>query len=340
MKFKRRFFFKLALFLCLVNDTSLIAQRRFQYGINGHPLTQESYKDNLNLQIRMLKRLGVRFYRIDVPISASGVVIEHDKFLNVIQSMRKNGITVLPVLVFDQQNYMSRSPEQAFTDGLTYGRAFSQRYKAYFNYYEVGNEEDNQAILGPHVHGNEIAHYDTPKGKNVVPYIKGICQGIKQQDKTAKTIVNINWVHYGFLQLLENADVKFDRVGYHWYSDMGNMQTSGAGFGNVIDTVYKRFKKPIWLTEINVRGGVPMVADVTKENWLRANLSFLRKNKHVEAVFIYELLDQPAFAEARARASYNVSESAYGLGGWQRKYSEAKEKPLFRLYKSFIQQNP
>lgn len=241
---------------------------------------------------------------------------------------------------FSTRRPIRTAPDQAYREGLIYGQTFGRRYKSYFDYYEVGNEEDNQAILGAHVHGNDPGHFETPKAKVIVPYIKGVCQGLRQQDKTAKLIINIVWVHYGFLQRLQDAGVSFDRIGYHWYSDMGTVDKANAGFGNVIDTLYKRFRKPVWVTELNVRGGTSLKTDAGKEGWLRRHLSLLRKNKRVEAVFIYELLDEPAFAEARARASFNVSESAYGLGAWQKKYSGVREKPLFSQYRAFIRKNP
>lgn len=323
-----------------VSQPILLAQRRIYYGINGHPFTQESYKNNTELQIQLLKKMNVKFYRVDVSFSQLESLAEVKNFLKVVQLIRKKNISVLPVLNLNEESYTKVSAEEAFAKGLKLGYTFSQRCKGYFTHYEIGNEEDNKAIIGNYVHGDKTAHFDTEKSKTLVQYIKGICQGIRSSDKNIKLIVNIGWVHYGFLQILVNNGVKFDRVGYHWYSDMGNIEEAGAGFGNVIDTLYKRFKKSIWVTEINVRGGVPLAVDPVKEKWFRDNLYFLRRNKHVESVFIYELLDEPAFGEARKNGSYNVSESSYGLLAWQKRYSQVKEKPFFHIYKKFIQRYP
>lgn len=320
------------------------AQRRSQfiYGINGHPLTQEAYKGTISTQIQLVKKLNCRFYRVDVPVNASGTVINASAFLSFLTQMKAHGIRVLPVLVFGVQAYADRSPEKAYAEGLLYGRTFARQYKTFFDYYEVGNEEDNQSIAGQ-VHGNLPVYFDTPKAKVIAPYLKGVCEAIRKEDRSAKIIINFTWVHYGFLHKLVQAKVPFDRVGIHWYSDMGDLQKAGAGFGNVIDTVYRLFRKPIWVTEINVRDGVPLKADAAKENWLKRNLNFLRKSSVVEAVFIYELLDQPVFAIQNNGGVYNPAEATYGLNAWlttNRVYKSVKEKPLFNQYKSFIKKYP
>ncbi len=334
--------FTLALIGCIW-ATSLVAQpgrARFVYGVNGHPLTQEAYSNNLDLQIQLLKRLNARFYRVDVPVDPSGKVIRDSAFVAMLRKMQANGIRVLPVLVFSAAAYADRPASNAYADGLAYGRAFARRYKRFFSVYEVGNEEDNQTILGAQVHGNLPEHFDTPHARVIVPYVKGVCKAIRQEDRSAKLIIDMTWVHYGFLQRLAKAGVSFDYTGCHWYADMGDLQHANAGFGNVADTLFKLFRKPVWVTEINVRGGVPSTADATKEGWLARNLTFLRNNPHVGAVFVYELLDQPAFAENRPGGVSSPGEAAYGLGAWRTKYKGIREKPLFNQYQAFIRRHP
>lgn len=312
--------------------------KKFIYGINGHPLTQESYVNNIDLQIKLLKDLNSNFYRIDLAIDSNGFVINEAKFLSTVNKLRKNAITVLPVLIFNRNIYNYNNSDEAYRKGLVYGMNFAKRYKNYFDYYEVGNEEGINVIVGPHVDGDIINHYDPAKPKKVMPYFKGVCEAIKKADPNAKIIINEGWVHYGFFDLLKMYKVKYDIIGYHAYSDMGDVNRARKNFGNVLDTLNRKFGKRIWVTEFNVRNGSSLKDDSAQRSWFIRNLKTMHSSKFVDAVFIYELLDQPAFDNPQSPYN-NPAEAYYGLVVWSNKYSSTVKKPLFNYYKSFIVNN-
>lgn len=322
--------------LLQLSSVAQALKRKFTYGINGHPLTQESYSGNLNLQIDLIKELNSKFYRVDLAVDSTGKVINEKKFMELITATRKNGIKLLPVLSLNRHIYDTKSMYNTYKEGIIYGTNFVKRYKAYFDYYEVGNEEDNHIILSAEVDGDKAEHYDISKPKKIMPYLRGICEAIKKEDLSAKIIINGGWVHYGFFELLKLHRVNYDIIGYHGYSEMGDMNNARKNFGNVIDTLYKKFRKSIWITEVNIRNGSLMKQDRVANEWFIRNLRFLYNNSHVGAVFIYELLDEPAFDNAKSPYN-NPSEAYYGLVAWQNKYINVGRKPLFAVYKSFIQ---
>ncbi|GAB4026609.1 hypothetical protein GCM10028809_10320 [Spirosoma gilvum] len=319
----------------------MLAQSRngsFKYGVSGHPLTQESYSENIDLQINIIKELNSKFYRFDVPTDSNGSVHNKELYNLIIKKLKKNNIKLLPVLVFNASVYNQKSSQKAYQNGYNYGRNFAKNYKNTFDYYEVGNEEDNNLIL-PGRHGTNIADFDTVKASTIMSYFKGVCNGIRKEDLYAKIIINHAWVHWGFLELLNKTEVKYDIIGCHWYSEMLDLQDANGDFGNVINDIYKRFYKPIWITEINIRNGSSFNLAKKDKDWFLRNLKFIRYNKKIGAVFFYELLDEPAFANKQS-PYYNLGEVSYGLGAWRNKYSHVTNKPIFNAYKLFIKQNP
>ncbi|WP_157634629.1 glycosyl hydrolase [Spirosoma panaciterrae] len=310
----------------------------FKYGVCGHPLTQEAYSNNIDLQLKILKSINSKFYRIDLPVDPAGHVVNAERLNEIIQKSTKASIKLVPVLVFNKTVYETNSSDAAYKNGLEYGKNFSRTYKRYFDYYEVGNEEDNNLIL-PQRHGTNVADFDTTKAVYVMAYFKGVCDGIKQEDKSARLIINHTWIHWGFLELLKQYKVNYDIVGCHWYSDMADLQNAGGSFGNVTNHLYQRFAKRIWITEFNIRNGSTYSLKSTDNAWFLRNLRFIRRNKYVDALFIYELFDEPAFANKQS-THYNPGEAVYGLGAWKNKYSLVNQKPILGVYKKFIQQNP
>lgn len=232
------------LFLAMIGITSLgqTVKRKFIYGVCGHPFTQEAYAGNIDLQIYLIKNVNSKFYRVDIPIDSNGNVSNKQLFLKTIQKLKENGIKILPVLVFDKSVYRVNNNEQ-YKKGIVFGKNFAAQYKKYFDYYEVGNEVDNEIILGPHVNGTEISHYNVEKTQVVMPYFRGVCEAIHKEDISSKIIINNGWIHYGFFQLLNSYKVPYDIIGCHWYSDMGNIKDVNNNYVDFASVLYKKFKK-------------------------------------------------------------------------------------------------
>ena len=112
---------------------------------------------------------------------------------------------------------------------------------------------------------------------------------------------NGGWLHYGWYAMLERDGLDYDFIGYHWYSEMGDLDHAGALANNHTDPMYDvfanllRFNKPIWITELDRRGGssakpihgIPLSQPeyLDREIGRLANLSAAHGNV-IEAVFI------------------------------------------------------
>ena len=147
--------------------------------------------------------------------------------------------------------------------------------------------------------------------------LRGMNRGAKQACQECRTLVTSDFTNFGFNDLLQSHGLDFDIVAYDWYSDMGDLDnTSSCLFGNkrcgAGVSVFQKllsYNKSIWIGELNRRCGsvlcddpqVPQCRNATalqqEADYLSHELNLLRQlavaHPQLEAVFVYQLLDQP-----------------------------------------------
>lgn len=218
---------------------------------------------------------------------------------------------------------------KSYNDALEVGQNFAINRGNYFNHYNIGNEIAHRII-------NEIVHVNNTSNENngvyfyrevggplrsggsemidffdtdahtrrtisTCAYVKGLIDGIGQNDSDAKFIINDTRTHFGYLKLLNLMDVNYDILGWNWYSAFGPIQNT---IGNITNygipagtNVYSKLNeissfKPIWLTEINRTcgslggNGIEAQKDTLRNQMIR---NFQLPN--IKAYFVYELLD-------------------------------------------------
>ncbi|MDR6341391.1 hypothetical protein HNQ91_004464 [Filimonas zeae] len=306
----------------------LVVADGFIWGINGHPLTQEAYKNNIELQLNLVQKMGMSYYRVDVPTDTNGVVIQQAVMDELLHKSAARNISLLPMLYLTGWQKSSNEAD-AFRRGRKIGFSFASVYSSHFHYYEMGNEEERKILKGGH--GDKTTDYDLQQFKLLAAFFKGMYEGIKAVDPAAQTIIdNSGWLHYGYFQLLRDYNVPYDILGLHWYSDMGDLDNA-KGHGDILSIV-SSFQKPVWITEINRRHGSwnsdGTSAEEDQRAWMDRYMLQLHQRKQVKAFFVYELLDEPAFAD-KSKPAYNPSESVYGVVNWVSRYTTYTFKPLF-----------
>lgn len=317
--------FKTLFVLYLFLNAAQAQTKKMIWGVCGHPLAQEAYMGNWDLQSNTISNLGVRYYRIDLITDKNGIV-KNDQFLLLVKHFKKSRIELLPILMLNYSDSMANTVT-AYQAGYLQGSGFSRQYGMNFNYYEIGNEQDNSLILSANLDGNSVTNYNLKKGALVAAYMNGMIKGIKKYHPMAQTIINSAFVHFGFFDLLKKNKVKFDILGVHWYSDMGNLFNK-PGYGDLLDTLYKNNRKNIWITEFNWREGTKDAQNKSKANkWVESNMKYIASNPHVKGFFIYELFDEPAFEKN------TPGEAFYGLVRWINKYNSTTNKEIYYAYK-------
>lgn len=290
----------------------------FIWGINGHPVSQEGYSDSrvpYSSQLEYLTTFGLIPYRVDVPVNSDGSVVRESDLTTLVNLADQSNIMILPMIYLSGLDY-SDSETVSRTKGYNLGVGFANRYQNMFDYIQMGNEQELKGILGSGLSGSQTSHYDIDKFNVLAAFWEGLNSGIKEVNSSIKTSINCSgWYHYGLFQLIddysfENRQIEYDIIGYHWYSEMGDLDRQAENYqGNIFELLESRYpSKDVWITEINRRNGSineessgghsflePANKEAAEAFWIDRYISQLENLPNVKAFFVYELLEQPYF---------------------------------------------
>jgi len=289
------------------------------WGVNGHPINQEAYWGNMELQMEVMKTIGLRYYRVDIPYSGDGIPdsLSADRLYHLYELAVRGDITIVPIIFLPEARVLyGMDPETAYKSGFAIGAGFAHRYKGYFQYYEMGNEYDGDVMKLPAGDGSDTAHYDMARIRILGSALRGMSDGIRLENTKASIIVNnAGWMHYAYFQLLEGEGVKFDIIGYHWYEDVAHLKLA-------LDALHSYFPgRPVWFTEINARNKGAGYSPRYQKNHVKKYIKVIRRRgKNIMGFFVYELFDEPAHREPKERS--------YGLVSWKEPYKGFLYKPL------------
>ncbi len=261
-------------------------------GVTGYPYYHSEYASIApERQIELVDTLGMEYYRVDLPISSDGKLSNPATLEKIIASATQKGVKLLPILQLRGLNYSSTTLT-AYAQGKRLGEGFSLSYGKSLEYYQLGNLQENP-LLDPKTAGNRPSHYNQEKFKVLAAFLKGMDEGIKANDAGAKTIINAGWLHYAYLQMLIDAGVAYDVVGYNWYSKFDFDAAAKFGISDIVAKLASLFQKPIWFTGINRTDGSYPNQEPEQKTWIQAFIKRCESNPAVKCVIIDNLLDQP-----------------------------------------------
>lgn len=153
-------------------------------------------------------------------------------------------IAVYPVLLYSHTADESSGYAVGYSIGVEVAGL-----KGYVPMYEIANEYDGYAISGGD--GDVPSNYDDARYKISRGLIRGVVDGIRSIDQTTKIAgPGGTWLHYGFSGMLWNgtspsssgsADaskiVRWDITTWHWYDNMGNIESAGSGSKNALSAL-------------------------------------------------------------------------------------------------------
>lgn len=330
---------------------SHVCSQQMQFGLNGHPFAQPVYKEiSVQKQLNLVKEMGVNWYRVD----CYGSAIQPQMILSIrelVAEAKKREINVLPC-IFPPININDIEDLQViYRISYEYARKIVGELKNDIHVWELSNELDNVAIVRKGElsylrklwnygvpNGAKMEHYESTRIKKVMVLLKGLSDGVHAADPVARRIINATYIHYGFFDHLVSNSIGFEIVGWHWYSDMGDL-TKTKGNYNLLERLNK-YDKPIWITEINRRGGSQgSNGEMEQYAYLKDTLKryLLYSEKYnIRNIFIYELLDEPNFGSSNPESYYGVVRVQKGLDG---KWTINKIKKAFHVIKDIDWEN-
>jgi hypothetical protein len=308
------------------------------FGVNGHPLMQAAYSyeaSGADEQFELLQKLGTRWYRVDIIPDSAGLV--NGGVVELARAAKHHGINLLPVLTVRPQPGVTTVA--AYAEGLEIGRGFASRYGSWFSHIEAGNELDIWPLgSGPGGDGSALAQYNPDTLAVVTAFLRGLSRGLKAAAPEVQVIINsAGWRHWAFFDALERDTVAYDIVGYHWYSDMGDIDHRVDSGLSVLDHL-NSIGKDIWMTEVGRRGTVPD-DPVDQGLWIGKYARDFHGFRQVKALFVYELYEQRDFllnSDPRDDA-----EAFYGIIACPADPSSCRGpkrlKPAFDIYRRAIE---
>ena len=324
--------------------TAVACGGEFHWGVNGHPGAQEGYRQvPIAAQLDLVVELGAKWYRCDW--SEGAFRAAPSAYDALVDEAARRGIRLLPVIFPDTSCRSERPLAESRAAAERFARALAARYRGRVSHWELDNELDNWAMVRKgekcpdgrvwqwgDPHGNNPNHFQEDRFQRARAELEGMHAGIKAADPAAKTIVDSCWIHHGFIQRLFVQDrVPIDILGWHWYSEMGDPANTSGGF-NLLAHL-KGFGKPIWFTELNRRGGSLRGKHAEQAEYLLKLGRQLRASPGVEAMFVYELLDEPYFGPDNPESHYGLAELLRGGDGlWQ----IGPRKPAFGALRSLL----
>ena len=304
----------------------------FIWGVVGHPAIREYLDLGPAAQLDLVQELGCNAYRVDVrdtahPYDRSAGEIHIDEMLPLAAA---RGIKLLPILFRPLDIWDAKqSPEDIYQASYNRGKAFAEKYRGKFDCIEIENEMDDKCIIRK-TDGKSTADYDdafpSQKFSRCIEVVRGLADGVRAGDPDVKRAVGTcGWYHYGFIDELLARGGSFEILVVHWYSNSGSITRAMQG--------WSRYGKPIWLTEMDRHEGSFDNAEEDQAKMVSLQAEEMRNLPGIDAIFVYELLDEPHLGPSNP-------ESYYGLcsikGGSSAAVSVASKKKAFTSYQEAI----
>jgi hypothetical protein len=306
-------------------QSSKLTGQNLLLGINGHLGDAPYLQTSAAKQIQLLKDRGLTWYRLNVQTKSDGSASASTLLESLQTAASAKGIKILPMLYLRTLDF-NKSESENYQLGKTLGRDFASKYGKYFSMYNLGNDLELPLLLANKT-GSSSSHYNSRKTNITAAYLKGMDEGIKARDPDAKTMIDAGWLHYGFLQRCATYGVKYDAIGYHWYSDMENEASNFPT--NIPDITVKLANlfptKQLWFTEFGYRYKSSLSTTANEAAQSKFTTNFIAKckaNNAVKVVCSYELFDEP-YKKAQ--------ESSYGIIKWTSQYSQMADKAISKV---------
>lgn len=268
------------------------------YGVNAHyeQGTASSAIDP-NVQVGYLHDLGATMMRQDV--GSADVATELASWSAPIRS---GGVLILPVILPDFTG--TESEQVAYDKSRALGLGIARNWASTGqHFYECGNELENRFTGGA---GSDPSNYDESFYLAFRGTVRGLIDGVRAGDPQAQVAPAVGgWLHYGLYDMLMKGTepngtkgappVTWDFTGWHWYSDMGDIEDASDSHVNVLAKL-ATYGKPIWITEFGFRPDGDQnhqAAYITGDQALGKFYS-KRATYDIRNATIYELFDFPS----------------------------------------------
>jgi len=293
------------------------------WGVAGHGQSG-AYLEYQNIspsqQLDLVNQLGCTYYRGDLSPDVVNLVVTNSAYAR---------IKIIPILwsPFSKDD-IQNNPNgwnndyfygQSKTTAINWVNSWAAAYPTFpFDCVEIENELDGLCI-NPGASGSDPSHYNDAQFWRAKAIIQGLCDGVKAANPNLPRMVGCaGWLHYGFIDRLitESGGPKWERVVYHWYSNMG-LISSHSDVITKLQGYATTYGTPTWVTEVNGQNGALPETGESTDAAERRNAGELadlvqdmKQFSFIHCICAYELLDEPHWGPIQAH--YGLFRTAKG----------------------------
>lgn len=310
--------------------TSRAILPKFMWGVTANPDSVRKYSSkSWKQEMTYITKLGVGWVRVGYDNSVAGRAAKYD---NIVTAANENKVNV--ILQIDSTKPISQI-DNPYADGQKVGTEVATAFKGRVHYYQILNELGGTALKSGNMSGEKESDFDSIKYQKIRDWVDGATTAIKGIDPSAKTIITFHWTHYAMLDMLVRDNVKYDILGWDWYSDMGLMQDKKIADGTLLIDKLKSYNKPIILAEVNYQPKNPGSAtdEAGQVKFIQQMADWARSTEAIKGFFVQELADAAPFGTQKAsyfglvKVKPIPDSSSYDFGDL---------KPAFMAYKDLV----
>ncbi len=306
----------------------LTKKNAFLWGVMTREASLQDYTlDYWNKELGYDKQLGVNSIKIDYDAHAG-----YKRSVEMVQSAKSKNLEVL--FTFAPADILK--VQKPYDEGYSLGKKLGTKLAGQVAYYQLMSEPASTALKGGQFTGTLQSDYDQAKYQIVMNWLKGASDGVRAGDPKAKIVINDQWTHFAFFDMIARDGVKFDYLGWNWFSDMGFLGDKTLDNGTKVFDKLKSYNKPIILTEVNERpDSVKGMDENAQSDFIQKMADFAWANKDaIKGFFVLELTDQPATQIHAPKSEYygliKFSQNADGT------YTFGQPKKAFATYQNII----
>ena len=332
---------------------------KFVWGVQGGAYYLNSVggsynPQNVEAQLKAAQESGINLIRANLEIVTDKVpfIIEYndadnDDFINRVTS---KGFDLL--LVLDPNVPQTVGLAQYQQEEYKLGSYAAKRYKGKVKYYQAANEVSGTSARLPEDKGQSFKdslgnEYDLERYNAVLAWVKGISQGIRENDPSAQIVVSGHYILYPLVERMVREGADFDILGWAFYSQDGSNVTrreyNYGNYMNLAERLYK-IKKNLWIIEANYeKGSYDKNKGSTSETekrqaeYIKTLAENVYKSGYFKGFLVYTLLDNPTNADLG-----NPQDAHLGLVEVKKRdglNKITKYKEAFFAYRDFIRLN-
>jgi hypothetical protein len=266
------------------------------WGTNMHPIQGGTAYASIPIDVlfQMAQDLGLRRLRLDLYDASDQ---SQSILASALAESAVRGVKVLPIIIPNFQGYANE--EAAYRDCKPLMQTYASNFKQ-VAVWELGNEfELASQIKGQ---GSHISDYDQAKYQKARGAYRGMIEGMKAGNPNARSCIDTSGHgHFGWTDELWADGVHWDITGEHFYSERGTVDIRElhleCGLTDKLKLMKENYGKPIWITEFNYwyADNQPPDKDAMAQYLTKTMAEYdgWAKEFNIEAVDLYELLDQP-----------------------------------------------